>query len=111
MLMILLSLSFIIGPTDVYNHESSLTGHYKKNVIQADTLKEHQDSLTAELRLDEGKKRYKKNCGKCHLLYEPRDFKLSVWKKNLDEMTEKADLSETDHDLILLYLAANCKKK
>lgn len=72
------------------------------------------DSLEArkekEVRLIKGKELYESKCQKCHSLYEPSDFRLKKWTKNLSEMRHKAELSPEQYDLILGYLTENCKK-
>lgn len=62
------------------------------------------------LNLVKGEKLYKSKCGKCHALWNPKDYKLKTWKRNLDEMKEKAELNAEEFDLIFAYLRANCKK-
>lgn len=67
-------------------------------------------STTDSLNLAEGRTLYQSRCKKCHALYSPKDYKLKVWKKNLDEMRFKAELTEKEFDLIFLYLKQNCRK-
>jgi cytochrome c5 len=70
------------------------------------------DSLLAvQEQLKQGKTLYKKKCQRCHELYSPKDYKLDIWKENLEEMKHKAELTTTEYNLILGYLAANCRKE
>ena len=46
--------------------------------------------------ISEGKTLYESKCRKCHALYEPGDYKLSRWKKNLKEMKFKAELNNEE---------------
>jgi hypothetical protein len=62
------------------------------------------------VKLADGKKLYQSKCKKCHALYDPKDYKLRVWKENLDEMKYKAELKNEEYEKILLYLKENCKK-
>ena len=76
-----------------------------------DSLKVINDSLQLQkVKLADGKLLYEKKCQKCHMLYEPRDYKLKQWKENLVEMKEKAGINKDEYILILGYLSANCKK-
>jgi cytochrome c5 len=70
------------------------------------TISASSDSLNQA----EGKKLYRSKCKKCHELYSPKDYKLRIWKENLEEMRYKAELSDKEYDLIFLYLKENCKK-
>lgn len=77
----------------------------------SDSLKSVNDSLELKkIKLAEGKLLYEKKCQKCHMLYEPKDYKLKQWKENLVEMKEKAELNKEEYSLILGYLSVNCKK-
>ncbi len=66
--------------------------------------------LVAKENLAEGKTLYEKKCQRCHELHSPKDYRLNVWKENLEEMKDKAGLTKGEYRLILGYLAANCKK-
>lgn len=70
------------------------------------------DSLAVILKreLAEGKGLYEKKCQKCHKLHKPKEFTLKLWKENLDEMKDKAELTKSEYKLILKYLSENCKK-
>jgi len=70
----------------------------------------YNDSLEAVEELNKGKELYRQKCKTCHSLYKPKDFKLNVWKKNLEEMRIKAGLTNNEYDLILNYLSKNCRK-
>ena len=77
----------------------------------SDSLKKNlSDSLINAINIKEGKILYRKNCGKCHTLYEPDDFSIKVWKKNLKEMRIKAGISEDVYNKIFAYLKANSQK-
>ena len=75
-------------------------------MIPDSTVSVNADSLS----LAEGKKLYRSKCKKCHALYSPKDYKLRVWKENLDEMRYKAELEDEEYEKIFLYLKNNCKK-
>jgi cytochrome c2 len=77
--------------------------------ILSDSIVSVTDSVKI-IEIAEGKKLYKDRCGKCHTLYKPKDYKLKTWKENLVEMRVKADLNKNEYNLILQYLAENCKK-
>ncbi len=84
---------------------------YNDSLKTSDSLISVNDSLELKkIKLAEGKKLYEKKCQKCHMLYEPKDYKLKQWKENLIEMKEKAELNKDEYSLILGYLSANCKK-
>gem|GEM_PF-4511835 len=85
--------------------------YYGNNALSDSTAPAvESDSSLIIARLQEGKQLYKKKCSTCHTLYKPKEFKLNVWKENLEEMKVKADLSKDEYKLIFDYLAANCKK-
>ena len=62
------------------------------------------------IKLADGKKLYKSKCSRCHTLYKPKDYRLELWKENLDDMKIKAVLSNEEYELILAYLKKYCKK-
>lgn len=84
---------------------------YADSLISGDSVTATIDSLELKKnKLSEGKQLYEKKCQKCHMLYEPKDYKLKQWKENLKEMKEKAELNKDEYILILGYLSVNCKK-
>ncbi len=86
------------------NNDSLITGYN-------DSLSVIQDSLIAvQQKLDEGKRIYEKKCGRCHTLYKPYEYRQKDWKKNVNEMKEKAEISKEEQSLILGYLYSKSKK-
>lgn len=83
----------------------SVYGNAKDSlIIPSDSLLAFQEKLL------EGKTLYRKKCGKCHELHNPKEYKLKSWKRNLWEMKQKAGLSKKEYELIFAYLSANCRK-
>lgn len=82
------------------------SGRIFSGAFQDSTESVNSDSLN----LAEGKKLYRSKCRRCHALYDPGDYKLRVWKENLDEMKYKAGLNKEEYEKILFYLKAKCKK-
>jgi hypothetical protein len=95
-----------------YDLKSDTTNNIYTDSLQIkDTFVSGNDSLQIlQVKLRQGKLLYEKKCQKCHMLYKPKDYKLSQWKENLIEMKEKAELTKDEYSLILGYLSANCKK-
>jgi hypothetical protein len=83
----------------------------EKNFNYSDSLQKSTDSVDRVSILKTGKELYGEKCKKCHTLYKPKDFSVKVWKENLDEMKEKAGLSDSDYYYIYEYLSENAKKK
>lgn len=54
-----------------------------------------------------GRKLYVKHCSSCHNLYLPQYFPAEKWKMNLNEMQERAKISELEKQLILQYLTSH----
>ncbi len=80
-------------------------------VKENDSLMVNNDSLLiVKQNLAEGKKLYEKKCGRCHALHEPDEFSQKKWKRNLNEMREKAGLSKEQYSLILGYLYSKSRK-
>ena len=83
-------------------------------IYQDSTLSSSADSLLIleerNMKMAEGRKLYEAKCQKCHVLYEPGQFRLKKWVRNLEEMKHKAELMKDEYDLILEYLSSNCKK-
>ena len=52
----------------------------------------------------QGRKLYVNHCGGCHNLYLPKEYNADQWKKNIDEMQEKAKISDKEKQLIYQYL-------
>lgn len=51
-----------------------------------------------------GKMLYENNCGKCHKLYNAKDFSSENWKPILAKMQKKAKISDEDREKIYAYL-------
>lgn len=54
--------------------------------------------------LNRGRQLYIDNCGSCHQLHLPKEFSEPVWRNNLDSMSQKANISGEEKQLILDYL-------
>lgn len=94
-----------------YDLKSYTADYYTDSLNVKDSLKVINDSLELQkIKLAEGKLLYEKKCGRCHTLYEPGEFKQKEWKRNLNEMKEKAEITQEQYFLIYGYLSANCKK-
>lgn len=52
----------------------------------------------------QGRKLYVNHCGSCHNLHLPKEYNADQWKKNIDEMQEKAKFSDKEKQLIYQYL-------
>jgi hypothetical protein len=104
----IISLSYMQGNSKspayhLYN-DSLKTGNDDPVMVPTDSLE------IIKLNLEKGEKLYTEKCGKCHVLYEPREYTQKQWKKNLKEMKEKAGLSKEQYSQILAYLSTNSKK-
>jgi nitrate/TMAO reductase-like tetraheme cytochrome c subunit len=64
----------------------------------ADTVKQKE--------LLRGRELYVNHCSGCHNLHLPKEYNADQWKKNIDEMQEKAKISDEDKQLILHYLTS-----
>ena len=51
-----------------------------------------------------GRKLYVNHCGSCHNLHLPKEYNADQWKKNVDEMQEKAKITNKEKQLILQFL-------
>ncbi len=54
--------------------------------------------------LTEGRKLYIAKCSSCHNLYKPETYSAEKWTNELNEMKEKAMISDYQAGLILKYL-------
>ena len=52
----------------------------------------------------EGRQLYVQHCSSCHNLFLPKQFSTAQWSENLDEMQERAHLSEAQKACIMDYL-------
>ena len=52
----------------------------------------------------QGRKLYVNHCGSCHNLHLPKEYNANQWKKNIDEMQEKAKITDKEKQLILQFL-------
>lgn len=105
-LLCLLTLAFLASDYNAGRETRQLyDGDYIDSISSGNN-----DSREVVEELNKGKELYKQKCKTCHTLYKPRDFKLRVWKENLEEMRFKAGLTNNEYDLILNYLSKNCKK-
>ena len=53
---------------------------------------------------------FDQNCGKCHRIFTPDEFKEKRWVRIIDEMAPKARLNENEKQKVLAYVVANAKK-
>ncbi len=58
------------------------------------------------LELQQGKKLYDNSCGKCHKLYEPKDYTAESWKPIVARMQKKARLDDNEITLVYNYLVS-----
>ncbi len=54
--------------------------------------------------LVKGRSLYVNSCGSCHTLHLPEQYTEKVWIENLDEMQERAKITDQEKTLILTYL-------
>ena len=66
--------------------------------------KEDSQLRLADLQI--GRKLYLENCTGCHPLHLPSELNAAVWEKVLGRMQSKTNLTDSQSDLILKYLAA-----
>jgi len=71
-------------------------------VSQPEAPKTPEAPLSPELAA--GKMLYENNCGKCHKLYEAKDFTAENWTPILASMQKKAKISDEDREKIYAYL-------
>ncbi len=60
------------------------------------------ESSLADLR--QGRTLYVKNCGSCHMLHLPQEFDRDIWQRQIEEMQQRAGISDSEKDKILTYL-------
>ena len=53
-----------------------------------------------------GRKLYVDHCSSCHNLHLPHEYDSAGWIKRLDEMQEKAKITDEEKQLIFEYLTA-----
>jgi len=58
---------------------------------------------------ENGKAIMAQSCKKCHVLFDPQDYKVEEWEKILKVMIPKARLSETDAALVKDYIIAHAQ--
>ena len=51
-----------------------------------------------------GERIYARRCGECHALYAPSSYDQASWTLIMDDMAERAHLSEADKRLVLDYV-------
>jgi mono/diheme cytochrome c family protein len=59
--------------------------------------------------LSEGRRLYVGHCGSCHNLYLPGRYDAAEWEKNVNEMQEKGQISDSQKAKILTYLKTGSK--
>ena len=65
---------------------------------------------TTLARLHEGRALYVAKCGSCHTLKLPSEHSPPVWRENLDEMQDRARITDAEKELMFEYLAAGSKQ-
>lgn len=81
----------------------ALTVACSPKVSQPEPVKTIEVPLTPELA--EGKSLFENNCGKCHGLYNPKDFNAEQWTPIMSRMQKKARISDEDREKIYAYLS------
>ena len=51
-----------------------------------------------------GRKLYVNHCGGCHNLHLPKEYTASQWEKNMDEMQDRAKITDGEKQLIFEFL-------
>ncbi|MCB0834974.1 MAG: hypothetical protein KDC45_16010 [Bacteroidetes bacterium] len=65
---------------------------------------EHVSPDTTLEELVEGRRLYVSNCSSCHALRLPEKYDEETWRKEIDEMGQRAELDQDTKALILKYL-------
>lgn len=60
--------------------------------------------------LKKGREIYVNNCASCHQLYMPNKFSDQAWMDNLNEMQERAKITDDQKLLIYQYITSEPKK-
>ncbi len=58
----------------------------------------------------QGRTLYDAKCQRCHSLYKTTDFTVIQWRKNVNDMAPKANLSDTEREAVFAYVVSNAKK-
>ena len=61
------------------------------------------NSISVE-NLKKGRALYANNCASCHQLYLPNKYEAETWKHNLDEMQDRAKITDDQKKLVYDYL-------
>lgn len=56
--------------------------------------------------LVDGKTAYINNCSSCHRLYKPSKYTSSEWSEWVNDMQERAEITDVEKANILIYLSA-----
>lgn len=84
----------------IYKCTSAL---YKPNLSDAQKSGTSIDTLIA------GRKFYIISCGSCHSLYLPERYTKAEWRKTMDNMQERSNITVEQKELILKYLESKSK--
>jgi len=84
----------------IYKCTSAL---YKPNFSDAQKSGISIDTLMA------GRKRYIGSCGSCHSLYLPKQYTKAEWRKNMDSMQVRSNITVEQKEVILKYLESTSK--
>lgn len=58
---------------------------------------------------EQGKVLMTQSCGRCHILFEPKDYTVKEWDKILERMIPKARLADENAALVRDYIIAHAK--
>ena len=61
-------------------------------------------NLVSVENLKKGRELYANHCASCHQLYLPNKYEPKVWAHNLDEMQERAKITDDQKKMIYDYL-------
>lgn len=85
----------------------------KKNTPSSNTSTESSvvsKTVVNESDIAAGHQIFDQNCGKCHRIFTPEEFKEKRWVRIIDEMAPKARLNDNEKQKVLAYVVANAKK-
>ncbi len=80
----------------------------KSTVSAADEVAEAKNKYNPK-QMAEGKLVFENNCGKCHDLHQPAEFKVAAWDKILPQMCRKAKLTAEQAALVRAWVISNAK--
>lgn len=69
------------------------------------------EDLNERAELISGRKLYVSHCSSCHNLHLPQEFSHERWQHQLDEMQQKAKITDKEKQLIYNYLTSSPIKR